>query len=82
MKLVRNIFQGIAKGNEAETNLLKQVPDLEMAASIVNGVRILAAGLTKIQQEQKNQKREVKKEVKKDDKKDGKKDNKKVSNNA
>jgi len=49
MKLVRNIFQGIAKGNEAETNLLKQVPDLEMAASIVNGVRILAAGLTKIQ---------------------------------
>jgi hypothetical protein len=47
--------------------LLRQVPDTDITNSLVSNVRVLAAGLTKIQNQNKQKAKEVKSSKKKAD---------------
>lgn len=57
-KDIRSLFIGQAGKNfPYETNLMKCVPDNDMTMSLINNCRVLAPGLTKIQQQNKQDKK-------------------------
>ena len=53
---------GQANKNELEIQLLKNIPDTDMTNSLINNVRVLAPGLTKMQNITKQQKKKKGKE--------------------
>ena len=53
---------GQSNKNEHEIQLMKIIPDNDMTNSLINNVRVLAPGLTKIQNANKQQKKKKPKE--------------------
>lgn len=60
-KSIRSLFLQAGKASLHESNLIKGVSDQDMTMSLINNCRVLAPGLTKIQQ---NAKQERKKKAK------------------
>jgi hypothetical protein len=59
MKLIKGLFLGQSNSNKStlETQLIKQIPDTEMTNMLVNNCRVLAPGLTKMQNQNKQAKK-------------------------
>ena len=57
MKLIKGLFLGQANKNQFETTLIKNIPDMDMTNMLVNNCRVLAPGLTKMQNANKQQRK-------------------------
>lgn len=59
MKLIKSLFLGQSNQNKTnlETQMIKNIPDTEMTNMLVNNCRVLAPGLTKLQNQNKAAKR-------------------------
>lgn len=57
MKDIRNLFQTTCNKNETELQWVRGVPDADITNCLINGVRVLAPGLTKLQNEKKKSKK-------------------------
>ncbi len=49
MKLIKSLFLAQANKNQFETTMIKNIPDTDMTNMLVNNCRVLAPGLTKMQ---------------------------------
>lgn len=58
-KLIKNLFaqQAQKTATPVETNMVRNVPDMDMTNMLINNIRVLAPGLTKVQNQTKQAKR-------------------------
>lgn len=58
-KLIKNLFvqQATKTSTPNEANMVRNLPDPEMTNMLINNIRVLAPGLTKVQNQTKQQKR-------------------------
>ncbi len=57
MKLIKSLFLAQANKNQWETQMIKGIPDTDMTNMLVNNCRVLAPGLTKMQNANKQNKK-------------------------
>ena len=57
MKLIKSLFVAQANKNQIETGMIKNIPDTDMTNMLINNCRVLAPGLTKMQNQNKQNKR-------------------------
>ncbi len=57
MKLIKSLFTQQAGKNQTETAMIKNVPDTDMMNILINNCRVLAPGLTKMQNQSKQTKK-------------------------
>lgn len=62
-KLVQDIFSAISRGNDVETTLLKAIPETEIVEIMPKSCQVLAAGLNKIKQNKKQNRKKKEKET-------------------
>ena len=53
MKLIKSLFIAQAGKSQTETTMIKNIPDTDMMNMLVNNCRVLAPGLTKMQNQSK-----------------------------
>jgi len=59
-KLIKGLFLQQCNKNEVEQQMIKGVPDVDVTNTLVNSVRVLAPGLTKMQNANKKERKQKK----------------------
>ena len=62
VKMMRSLFLNQSGKNDTEASLIKGIPDPDMINVLINSIRIFAPGLTKMQNQQKKDKKSGKKD--------------------
>ncbi len=57
MKDIKNLFTQSCSKNETELTWIRGIPDMDITNALINSVRVLAPGLTKMQNQNKKLKK-------------------------